>query len=82
MLPFFNSQRSNSSLSYYDDNHIFLTGAPLALVVGIPFGILLVLAAGLLVAIATVLVLFRLRKRRRAYSFQRMTFSEVDDDEK
>lgn len=62
---------------------LFLPGAPLALVVGVPFGILLVLAAALLIAIATVLILWQLRKRRRAYAFQRMTFSEVDgDDEK
>ena len=60
---------------------LFLPGAPLALVVGVPFGILLVLAAALLVAITTVLVLWQLRKRRRAHAFQRMTFSEVEDDD-
>ena len=55
--------------------------APLGLVVGVPFGILAVLVTALVVAIATVLILWQLRKRRRAYAFQRMTFSEVDDDD-
>lgn len=67
--------------SHFTYNHPAFPGAPLALVVGVPFGILLVLAAGLLIAITTVLILWRLRKQRRAYAFQRMTFSEVDDDD-
>lgn len=53
----------------------------MGLVVGVPFGILAVLVTALVVAIATVLILWQLRKRRRAYAFQRMTFSEVDDDD-
>ncbi len=61
---------------------LFLSGPPLSLVVGVPFSILAVLAAALVIAIATVLILWRLRKkRRRAYAFQRMTFNEVDDDD-
>ena len=54
----------------------------MSLVVGVPFSILAVLAAALVIAIATVLILWRLRKkRRRAYAFQKMTFNEVDDDD-
>ena len=57
-------------------------GPSLALVVGVPFAILILLAGGLLTAIILVLALWRIRKRRwRAYTFQRMTFNEVDDDE-
>jgi uncharacterized membrane protein YqjE len=61
---------------------LFPSGPPLSLVVGVPFSILAVLAAALVIAIVTVLILWRLRKkRRRAYAFQRMTFNEVDDDD-
>ena len=52
----------------------------MSLVVGVPFGVLLILTVGLLVAIITVLVFWRLRKRRRAYNFQKMTFDDDTDD--
>lgn len=63
-------------------NHCFVpVGAPIGVVIGVPLGVLVLLSLVLLAAIFTVLALFRIRKRRRAFQFTRMAFTELDDEE-